>query len=351
MQDTSAAISLLSAALPPLLYWYGREARALPWRKDPTPYHIWISEIMLQQTRVEAVKPYYERFLAACPTPAALAEIDDERLMKLWEGLGYYSRARNLKKAAKMIVRDYGGSLPRDHAALLALPGVGPYTAGAIASIAFGMPTPAIDGNVLRVMTRLLAWRDDIAKPQIKAELSALLSRVYPTDPEGASATTQAIMELGALICLPNGAPRCDVCPLSGLCRAKAEGLTGEIPFKSPKKPRTIEKLTVLILHHGDTFALCKRPDKGLLASLWALPHLEGHLSEEELKERFGTAAPLRRLPDAVHIFTHREWQMIGYEITLSDPIAPYTFKTADEIKTDIAIASAFRPYLRHMFS
>ena len=214
-------IKLLCRAASLLTDWYRAEGRELPWRTDPSPYHVWLSEIMLQQTRIEAVIPYYERFLAVCPTVTALSEVDDEVLMKLWEGLGYYSRARNLKKAAKQVVEQHGGELPADYAALRALPGIGAYTAGAIASICFGLPEPAVDGNVLRVVTRLTADESDITKEATKRAVTEALRAVYPTEPDQAAAMTQALMELGERVYIPGGVPRCAECPLGASCLAR----------------------------------------------------------------------------------------------------------------------------------
>ena len=197
---------------PALLDWFYTNRRILPFREDPTPYHVWLSEIMLQQTRVSAALPYYERFLAALPDIPALAGCEEEKLHKLWEGLGYYSRVRNLQKAAKIVCAQYGGQLPADYNALLALPGIGEYTAGAIASISFGLPVPAVDGNVLRVFARLYNDPRLVTDPQVKREFTARVMEHQP--PAKAGDYNQALMELGALVCLPNGAPLCEQCPL-----------------------------------------------------------------------------------------------------------------------------------------
>ncbi len=341
--------ALLAQGVPPLLYWYAANKRVLPWRDDPTPYHVWISEIMLQQTRVEAVKPYYTRFLDACPTVQALAEIDEDRLMKLWEGLGYYSRARNLKRAAIQIQTDHGGELPRDYDALLSLPGIGAYTAGAIASIAMGMPIPAVDGNVLRVLARLLALSDNISKQGTKNKVSSLLSSVYPTTPEEASAFTQALMELGATVCIPNGAPHCSICPLKGFCRANEQNLTELLPIKAQKNPRRIEKKTVLLLFCGNTVAVRKRTEKGLLSGLYEFPNVSGHLTRKELLALplLSGCASVSPLGGAKHIFTHVEWDMIGYAASIPAPQCGYEWKTPKQIKEECAVASAFGAYLK----
>ena len=340
----------LSDAATALLYWYPTAARKLPWREDPTPYHVWISEIMLQQTRVEAVKPYYARFLEVLPTPAALAEVSDDALNKLWQGLGYYTRARNLKKAAQVIVRDHGGELPRTYAELRALPGVGAYTAGAIASIAMGLPEPAVDGNVLRVVTRVLSDGADILKQTTKDRITALLRNVYPKIPEDARTLTQALMELGATVCAPNGAPHCDTCPLADLCTAHKEGRETEFPKKTPKKARVIEERTVFLLVSDGRYAIGKRPERGLLAGLWEFPSADGVLSGKEAllwaeKNGFSPAGEPEKLPQAVHIFTHREWHMTGWRIPTASIPEPYVSASREEIYDTYCIPSALRAY------
>ena len=267
-------------AVRALLAWYAQSKRDLPWRRTRDPYRIWISEIMLQQTRVEAVKPYYERFLSACPTVKALAELPEEQLLKLWEGLGYYSRARNLQKAARTVLAEHNGVMPSDYEGLLSLPGIGEYTAGAIASIAYDVRVPAVDGNVLRVLSRFLALRKDVTRPEVKAELRASLCQVVPSE---AGDFTQSLIELGATVCLPKGAPRCEGCPLRGDCRGAALGIAEALPVKGAKKPRRIEERTVLLLRDGDRTVLRRRPPKGLLAGLFELPHVLGHIEKEEI--------------------------------------------------------------------
>lgn len=342
---------LLSACPAPLLYWYAGEARVLPWRSEPTPYHVWISEIMLQQTRVEAVKPYYARFLEVLPDPAALAAVDDETLNKLWQGLGYYSRARNLKRAAQEIVSRYGGVLPASYEALRALPGIGAYTAGAIASIAFGLPEPAVDGNVLRVVSRLTADDADIAKQTTKDRVTEELRAIYPQIPDEARAFTQALMELGATVCVPNGAPHCGRCPLSELCRAHAAGKENAYPVKAPKKERRTEEKTVFLLTADGEFAIRKRPEKGLLSGLWEFPCAEGILSSAEAA---GFAAENGCVPvsspvplgDAKHIFTHIEWHMTGYLIPVSAISPAFVGAKPDVIRDVYCIPSAYKAYL-----
>ena len=252
---------------PALLNWFYANRRILPFREDPTPYHVWLSEIMLQQTRVSAALPYYERFLAALPDIPALAGCEEEKLHKLWEGLGYYSRVRNLQKAAKIVCAQYGGQLPADYNALLALPGIGEYTAGAIASISFGLPVPAVDGNVLRVFARLYNDPRLVTDPQVKREFTARVMEHQP--PAKAGDYNQALMELGALVCLPNGAPLCEQCPLGTLCRARAAGTALSLPQKTPPKARRITPVTVALVLNEGRVLLQQRPAKGLLAGLW----------------------------------------------------------------------------------
>ena len=338
----------LKKMIPPLLEWYEKQRRPLPWRNDPSPYHVWLSEIMLQQTRIEAVIPYYERFLKELPDIKSLAEASDDKLMKLWEGLGYYSRARNLKKAAVDIMEHHGGALPQTAEALRGLSGIGDYTAGAIASICFGKPEPAVDGNVLRVLMRYLGKDDDIALQATKKALANDLRKVYPTG-EDAKKLTQAIMELGESVCIPNGEAKCSICPLAPLCTANQKDLKDILPVKSAKKPRKQEERTVFLLSCRGKYAICKRPDKGLLAKLWEFPNTEGKLSEEAAFTYLQTKglSPIQITPavDSVHIFTHIEWHMTGYLAECLYPAECFVWKSADEILSDHAVPSAFRAY------
>ncbi len=337
-------INHLKKIIKPLLEWYERCKRDLPWRHNPTPYRVWISEIMLQQTRVDPVIPYYLRFMDALPDVNALADASTDHLMKLWEGLGYYSRARNLQKAATIIKNQ--GHFPTDFEGWLALPGIGEYTAGAICSIALGLPTPAVDGNVLRVLSRVLGSRKDIAHPATKKDFTEALRSIFPK--QETSSFTQGLMELGALICLPNGQPKCLDCPLKTLCIANLDGLTEEIPLKSPKKGRKIEERTVFILKYNDKIALQKRPQKGLLAGLWEFPNILGKMTAEQAKEAFNGVSVTPLIPSN-HIFTHIEWQMIGYEITLQEEAAGYDWLPAEEILREKAIPSAYQTYINYL--
>lgn len=305
-----------------LLRWYESQRRILPWREDPTPYRVWISEIMLQQTRVEAVLGYYRRFLERLPDVETLAAVSDEELHKLWEGLGYYSRARNLKKAAGILLRDYGGEIPTSYDALLALPGIGPYTAGAIASIAFRQSVPAVDGNVMRVMARITADDADITLPGTRKEMEECVRRLIP---EGrAHLFNQALMELGALICIPNGTPKCSACPVADLCLAHQRGLQSCLPVKKKKKERKTEFRTVLIFLNGRGECLIqKREERGLLAGMWEFPSIAGHYTEEELSAFLAqngvSFRKIGRAPSARHIFTHIEWRMEGYFVYICE--------------------------------
>ena len=316
----------------PLIEWFEREKRTLPWRSrsveegNPNPYYVWISEIMLQQTRVEAVKEYFRRFIGELPDIKALAEAEEDKLLKLWEGLGYYNRARNLQKAAKIIMTEYNGELPADYKALLSLPGIGSYTAGAIASQAYGCSEPAVDGNVLRVTKRLAGSYDDISKASVKKELEQNLKQVMPKEAKEGEynrpgAFNQALMELGAIVCIPNGKPLCEQCPLKELCIACQKDIIMELPVKPSKKARKKENKTVLILEYQGKYAIHKRGAKGLLARLWELPNVEGKLSvskvEKLLQENGILGYEMGLLGEARHIFSHVEWHMLGYKIKI----------------------------------
>ena len=335
-----------------LIDWCAAVRRPLPWRLSPTPYHVWVSEIMLQQTRIEAVIPYYACFLDALPDIPSLAAVEEDKLLKLWEGLGYYSRARNLQKAAKRVMADFGGALPREAAKLKTLPGIGDYTAGAIASIAYGEPEPAVDGNVLRVMTRVLACPDDIMRPGARAGIASLLREHYPRG-ERAGLLTEGIMELGETVCLPNAAPKCEACPLNTLCRACLRGETDKYPVKRPPRGRRIEQRTVLLLCCGEKYAVRKREGKGLLAGLWEFPNFDGALDEAEaldiIRALGGEAVGIEPCGEAKHVFTHVEWHMRGYRIALPEVLRGFLWKTPEEIKADCPIPTALRYYQKKL--
>ena len=329
-----------------LLPWYAQGHRELPWRRDREPYHIWLSEIMLQQTRVEAVKGYYARFLDVLPTVEALAECDDDALHKLWEGLGYYSRVRNLKKAAQVIVNEYGGVFPREHSRVLALPGIGDYTAGAVCSIAFNQRTPAVDGNVLRLVSRLTDDPSPIDLPATKKNVTALLAELYPPE---AGTFTQALMELGATLCGPNRAPACDHCPCREICLAQAHGTAEQLPVKSPKKARRQEDLTVFILCCDGCYALEKRPGTGLLADLWQFPNVPGSLTTRQALDHAEALGlhprEILREVHKKHIFTHIQWNMLGVYLEVGEKIPEYQWFTPKEIQDQAALPTAFRQF------
>ncbi len=368
-----------SQAAEKLLCWYGRNVRALPWRLDVSPYHVWLSEIMLQQTRVETATGYYERFLEALPDVESLSKAPEDTCLKLWQGLGYYSRVRNLQKAAKVLMQRYNGSLPGSIEELVKLPGIGEYTAAAIASIAFEQAQPAIDGNLLRVFARLTAYGEDISSQTAKQSARAFFLPLMKTEnltqagrhvlasvseslgaPLNLPGTiNQALMDLGSGVCLPNGEPLCAACPLRDFCLSHKQGNERHYPVKTPPKPRTIENRTVLLIRYGEKIVLRKRPAKGLLAGLYELPNTKGSLSQQEAlayARKLGFS-PLRimELPPAKHIFTHREWHMIGYELR-ADELAPlaaaedenahWLLAGKDEIQSNYSIPSPFTAYL-----
>lgn len=345
----------LKGMAKPLVEWYRSQKRDLPWRKDITAYKVWVSEIMLQQTRVEAVKPYYARFLNTFPTIADLAEAKEDVLLKMWEGLGYYNRVRNMQKAAQQVMIDYNGEFPSTYEEIRNLTGIGNYTAGAISSFAFGIPKPAVDGNVLRVISRLTASYEDIMNANVRERMEHELEELIPAD--RASDFNQGLIELGAMVCVPNGAPKCSECPLVHLCKAREQGIEQELPVKSRAKERRIEKKTVFVFQDGDHVAIKKRPAKGLLAGLYELPNVEGHLTEEEAlaySKQIGLS-PLRiqKLEDGKHIFSHVEWHMIGYRIRVDELEkscrSKMLFVHPEEIQAEYPIPAAFEAYVKYV--
>lgn len=333
----------LKDIINPLLQWYQLNKRDLPWRKTKDPYPIWVSEIMLQQTRVEAVKPYYERFLQTLPTIKNLAEADEETILKLWEGLGYYSRVRNMQKAAIQVMEEHKGQFPADHKKLLSLKGIGPYTAGAVGSIAFNLPVPAVDGNVLRVMSRITADAADISLQSTKKDWEERLTEIMPLDHPGDM--NQALMELGATVCLPNGAPKCEICPVRKYCEAYRRGATLVYPVKAEKKPRTQEHLNVFFCTDGNKVAIHKRPQKGLLSGLWELPNTNEEIAMPAALQQFGIfQAEITPMKNRKHIFTHVEWHMNCYFVTVSDKTeTDLLWLSVAEAEKSFALPSAFR--------
>lgn len=340
----------------PLVSWYQSEKRKLPWRKNITAYRVWVSEIMLQQTRVEAVKPFYARFLKALPEIEDLAKAPEDELMKLWEGLGYYNRVRNMQKAAQQVMIDFHGTFPSEYEEIRKLSGIGNYTAGAIASIAFGEAKPAVDGNVLRVVSRLLGSYEDIMKASVRTKMEEALETVIPHDHP--SDFNQALIELGAIVCVPNGMPRCEACPVAHLCEARKQGIMEELPVKTKAKKRKIEQRTVLVFQDGDEVAIKKRPAKGLLAGMYELPNVEGHLSMEEViaysKSVGLTPVHVEELAAGKHIFSHIEWHMKGYSIRVDELEKSCTdpkmlFVKPEQIQEEYAVPAAFEAYTNHV--
>ena len=334
----------LEAARGPLLSWYRGNKRDLPWRENQDAYRIWISEIMLQQTRVAAVLDYYRRFLEAVPTVADLAALPEDALMKLWQGLGYYSRARNLQKAARQIMESFGGVFPNTYDGIRSLAGVGDYTAGAVASIAFGLPVPAVDGNVLRVVTRVTGDAGDITAPAVKRRITEALRQIIPTEAPGQF--NQAMMELGATVCLPNGAPLCDRCPAAEFCRARLEDRIGQLPVKAPKKARRIERRSVYLIVSEQGVALRRRPDKGLLAGLWEYPN---ELAEEGAIPALLGLEQEELVPagQGRHIFTHIEWRMQAWTARIPPKALPegWVWAGRQALARDYAVPNAFQAF------
>ena len=336
----------------PLLAWYDANRRVLPWREEVSPYRTWVSEIMLQQTRVQAVRPYFQRVRDAAPDVAALAAMPEQQLMRLWQGLGYYSRARNLKRAAQTVVQDFGGEFPDSYDDLRRLAGIGDYTAGAIASISFGIPVPAVDGNVLRVFSRLYNDPAAVTEPAVKKAFTARVMEHQPPDAPGDY--NQALMELGALVCVPNGAPLCEKCPLAHLCAARAAGTALELPRKAAPKPRRLQPVTLALLESPAGFLLQQRPQKGLLAGLWQPVLWEGEaLAAGEVLARLqamgldtGTAAP-EALPAAKHIFSHIEWHMNGILLHVPAQDAPVgcVWASREALQAEYTLPGAFKAY------
>jgi len=356
-EEVPVVLSVLDQISVPLLSWYDGGHRILPWRREATGYHVWLSEIMLQQTRVEAVKPYYERFLKILPDIPSLAGANEDVLLKLWEGLGYYNRVRNMHKAAKLVMEEYGGRLPEDYEELCKLPGIGSYTAGAVSSIAYGKLSPAVDGNVLRVVSRLCMDDADIRNAQVKKRVEQELLAIMPKDRPGDF--NQAMMELGAMVCIPNGMAKCRECPLAAVCRAYQADRVLEFPVKSRKKPRNIEKKTVLLIRDENRAAIRKRENRGLLAGLYEFPNLEGHKTAEQvvsyLKEIGMHPIFIKPLETSKHIFSHKEWHMTGYMVRV-DELMPqqgddqgFLFVEPKETEERYPIPSAFAAYTKYL--
>ena len=360
-----------------LITWYRANRRILPWREDPAPFHVWLSEIMLQQTRVEAVREYYRRFLEALPDIRSLAEAEEDTVLKLWEGLGYYSRAKNLRKAAQIVVTEFDGKMPENTANLKKLPGIGDYTAAAIASIAFGENAIAVDGNLLRVFARMNAYDGDIKSPAAKKEAEKYFFEILDSGNAAGNSDhrsiadagrdshipgdfNQALMDLGAMVCLPNARPVCEECPWQSACEAHRAGKETEYPKTAPKKQRRIEEKTVLIIRYDDRVVLHRRPAEGLLAGLYEFPCISGSLTREEAlqeAQKLGFhALRIKEIGHAKHIFSHIEWHMTGYEIFADELCEPFDVSIpgfllagSDEILTRYSIPSAFEKYRKYL--
>lgn len=334
----------------PLLEWYLENKRMLPWRKTKDPYHIWISEIMLQQTRIEAVIPYYERFMRRLPDISSLASINEDELLKLWEGLGYYNRARNLKKAALIIMKDYNGIFPDTYEEIKKLPGIGEYTASAIASICFNEQTPTVDGNVLRVLARVKEDKRNVDLIRTKKEVRKELEKIIPED---SGNFNESLMELGEVICLPNTTPKCEICPIKAFCKANLHQSWNKFPKKGEKSSKKQVFYTILLISFKDEYAISKRNEKQILHSLWEFPNLEGKLSKKEVEEYLKSLnikdTKIKRGISSKHIFTHQIWYLTSFEIELTNKPAYFTWKKIEEIKKDYAIPGAFKPFLEEI--
>ena len=349
---------VLEEIVQPLVKWYRDNKRILPWRDKDNAYYTWVSEIMLQQTRVEAVKPYFQRFITELPDIQSLAECPEEKLLKLWEGLGYYNRVRNMQEAAKTVKDEYNGRLPEDYQALLSLKGIGSYTAGAIASIAYGEKVPAVDGNVLRVISRITESTEDISRQSVRRKIEQQVSQIMPSDCPGDF--NQALMDLGSSICIPNGEPFCENCPWESICKAHKYGQETDFPVKAKKKQRKIEKKAVFLIEVSDKIILHKRPEKGLLSGLWELPNLDGELSAKELSEQMKKWEigdyMIEPLGEGKHIFSHVEWQMRGYRIQMRDISEKLLEKeewiavSREDLEEKYAIPSAFDCYRKQIY-
>lgn len=341
----------LKEIVQPIVSWYRENKRQLAWRENVSAYRVWVSEIMLQQTRVEAVKPFYDRFLKELPTVKDLAEAEEDKLLKLWEGLGYYNRVRNMQKAAVQVMEEFHGEFPKTYEEVLSLSGIGNYTAGAICSFAYGIPKPAVDGNVLRVISRVIASEEDIMKPAVRTKIEYMLDGVIPKD--SASDFNQGLIELGALICTPKGMAKCEKCPLGSVCQAKKENKVEELPVKAKTKERRIENRTVFVFRDGENIAIRKRKSKGLLAGLYEFPNGEGHFTEDEVISYSKTKGlyPMRikKLGEAKHVFSHVEWHMTGYAVHVDELEKScekdMLFIHPEEIQKEYPIPSAFEYY------
>lgn len=345
----------LEVIVESLLEWYQENRRILPWRENKNPYCIWVSEIMLQQTRIEAVKRYYARFMKELPTIQDLANVPEEKLLKLWEGLGYYNRARNLQKAAKTIEEKYNREMPNTYAELITLSGIGEYTAGAIASIAYNERIPAVDGNVLRVISRVTASDKDVLLAETKNEVTEQLKMLMAKQKGNFQAGdfNEALMELGELICLPNGEPNCQECPLQKDCIANKEGLTQELPKREKKLKRKEEDKTVfLFISEDNKIAVRKREEKGVLNGMYELPNKNGKIEdlgdiEQILKQWNLKSVETERIGEYQHIFTHITWKIIAYKIKVKKENTEFIWASKKQLEKDYALPTAFKKIIK----
>ncbi len=329
-----------------ILDWYQKNKRELPWRKDKEPYHVWISEIMLQQTRIEAVIGYYERFMKKLPDISSLACVKDDVLLKLWEGLGYYNRAHNLKKAAIIIMEEYEGKFPTTYEEIIKLPGIGDYTASAIASICFNEKQVTVDGNVMRVFTRFYNDDSNISKPSTKKMIHDKLLSFCPSD---SGDFNEGLMELGEKICLPNGVPKCEICPLRKGCLANQNGNYFLYPAKAEKKTKEIVPMTVFLLIWNKKVFIQKRGKRGLLHNLYEFPNVIGIKDEKEvvkIASKYGDVSSIKSSIQYTHVFTHKKWQMQAYVIFLKQVLSEDMFYSTEDIENNFALPSAFQPFL-----
>ena len=328
-----------------ILNWYLNNKRELPWRRDIDPYHIWISEIMLQQTRIEAVIKYYNRFMERIPDIKSLSIINDDELLKLWEGLGYYSRARNLKKAAIKIMTEYDGKFPDQYEDILSLPGIGEYTAAAISSICYHLPYASIDGNVMRVYCRVCNLDLDVSDLKVKKEIKKEIEAILPSD---SGSFNQGIMELGEVICIPNGIPKCDSCPLKFHCLAHLNGRESLIPRKVSKNKKIEEEYTLFLIKCREKYALHKR-EEGLLKNMWEFPNQEGFLTFDEVRKKIPGILKIEMGITNTHLFTHKKWFMNSYYIEVDEELDTYQWFSLDEIEKYYALPTAFRPFYDYL--
>lgn len=329
-----------------LIHWYYLNKRDLPWRRDKDPYHVWISEIMLQQTRIEAVISYYYRFMEALPDISSLARVDEDWLLKLWEGLGYYNRARNLKKAAIIIMEKYDGKFPTNYEDILSLPGIGEYTASAISSICFSKKEVTVDGNVMRVFTRFWNDNSNISKDSTRKMIRRKLQEIIPDD---AGSFNEGLMELGEVVCLPNGIPKCSICPLWDSCYSFQNKNYFMFPVKDDLKKKEEVDITVIIPVWNGKTVVRKRKSSGLLHNLYEFPNVEGSLGIKEVKKygaEYGVVSDIKPSIRYTHVFTHKKWKMRAYIVFLESVSCPNLFSSIATIKEKYALPTAFSPFL-----